>query len=56
MAGPWLIGLLSDRLGIQMGFGVVVVYCMVVIISLLLIMTQPASMGRPQTSDEVYYA
>ena len=27
MLGPWLVGLASDAVGIQLGFGTVLVYC-----------------------------
>jgi fucose permease len=28
MVGPWLVGILSDWIGIQLGFGVILVFCM----------------------------
>jgi fucose permease len=27
MLGPWIIGISSDRMGIQAGFGAIVIFC-----------------------------
>jgi fucose permease len=27
MFGPWLVGIISDWIGIQLGFGMILIYC-----------------------------
>lgn len=38
MLGPWLIGLLSDRFGITLGLALVLVFCALMIVSLIMLM------------------
>ena len=38
--GPWLIGLLSDRVGIYLGFGMVFIFCIAMCVTLLLLMVR----------------
>ncbi len=45
MLGPWLIGLLSDWLGITAGFGLVLVYCVVTFGTLVTLMLMKDKQG-----------
>lgn len=40
MVGPWLAGLTSDLLGLQLGFGIVLIFCALMIAALLILFSQ----------------
>jgi MFS transporter, FHS family, glucose/mannose:H+ symporter len=48
MIGPWLIGLCSDWFGLQLGFGVLVGYCLLITVSALVLMGAKKPVPAPE--------
>jgi FHS family glucose/mannose:H+ symporter-like MFS transporter len=46
MLGPWLIGLASDALGITLGFGVNLIYCILLLLAILILMKETRHDGQ----------